>query len=203
MEKGGASRPANSGVDFSSSGCKRRGVAEKDVGRCERLAGQRVVAGVDESYFDADDEFWAPIRQADERDATAHEREVRQGQGSPVRGAQAKRRSGGAASPGQRRASRLSLRRLRTRLNRPHWRYFEGIVDPARRRKWLGALTQTSSGAIAEASQAQGRRARGSRGVVLVGATWRRWISEPPSGAVDCEAARSGVDSVRSGTIGI
>jgi hypothetical protein len=58
-------------------------VADKGVERCERLAGQRVVAGVDESYFDADDAFWAPIRQADERDAAAHQREVRERQGSP------------------------------------------------------------------------------------------------------------------------
>ncbi len=89
-------------------------MADKGVERYERLAGQRVVAGVDESYFDADDEFWAPIRQADERDAAAHEREVRQRQGSPGRGTQAKRASG-AAGPGRWRPRRLNFRRLRSR----------------------------------------------------------------------------------------
>jgi hypothetical protein len=52
-------------------------MADKVVERREKLAGQRIVSGVDESYFDADDEFWAPIREADERDRAAHTRERR------------------------------------------------------------------------------------------------------------------------------
>jgi hypothetical protein len=64
-------------LTFRDSGCKRRDVADMGVEKREKLAGQRVVAGSDESYYDEDDEFWAPIREADERDSAAHTRERR------------------------------------------------------------------------------------------------------------------------------
>jgi len=83
-------------------------VADKGVERGERLAGQRILAGVDESYFDADDEFWAPIREADERDAAGHERAVRQDEGCRMRSVQRRREAGGAARRDRRR--RWSLR---------------------------------------------------------------------------------------------
>jgi hypothetical protein len=65
------------GLTFRDSGCKRRDVADKGVEKREKLAGQRIVAGIDESYYDEDDKFWAPIREADERDKAAHTRERR------------------------------------------------------------------------------------------------------------------------------
>jgi len=85
-------------VDFPRSGCSRKGMAHGDTDkRGERLAGQRIVAGIDESYFDADDEFWRPIREADERDAAAHQREVRKARGcqGDEAGAVQRRRDGG------------------------------------------------------------------------------------------------------------
>lgn len=36
-----------------------------------------IVGGVDESYYDDEDDFWRPIREADERDQAAHESEVK------------------------------------------------------------------------------------------------------------------------------
>ncbi len=64
-------------MTFRDSGCKRRDVADKGVEKRETLAGQRIVAGIDESYYDEDNKFWAPIREADERDKAAHTRERR------------------------------------------------------------------------------------------------------------------------------
>jgi hypothetical protein len=64
-------------LTFRDSGCKRTGVADKCGEKREKLAGERIVAGSDESYYDEDDPFWAPIREADEQDNAAHTRERR------------------------------------------------------------------------------------------------------------------------------
>jgi hypothetical protein len=38
---------------------------------------REIIAGVDTTYYDPNDDFWGPIRAADERDKAAHGREVK------------------------------------------------------------------------------------------------------------------------------